>query len=218
MKSSIKTIYKTGLMFLVLTISLSCIGLSSAIWTNGLNYKGSVITGNIDPIFTQATATICEQEDKDKDKDLAEAQSKNQDQDQDRKRDDNGDTDKQTKQTDVDVDITSTDGKEMLIKISEIQANSQVNIDYTITNKGSVPIKFSADSSDNGYQILTNYHNQGITIINEYPPGVIKGNNGTGRGKMKIYIKELKDKKSKHNVLKFELNMVFSQWNAVENR
>ena len=199
MTAKTKAISKIGLLFLALAISLSLVGYSAAMWTNGLNDKGLVVTGNIDPVFTKAKATICGQ-------------------------------------GNVETDIASTDGRTMLINLTDLRPGAEIIIDYTITNRGSVPVRFSGtdpadqdgdeddhdehgehdNEGENGCLIETDCSHQGVTVINKYPDQVINGNNGNDRGKITIRAAKSREKCPPQEDFNFELNMIFSQWNAVE--
>ncbi|PKM81510.1 MAG: hypothetical protein CVU89_08410 [Firmicutes bacterium HGW-Firmicutes-14] len=107
MNNTIRIIYNTGLVFFALIVSLGIVGYSAAAWNTDLHSSGSIMTGNIDPVFTDVYAVT--------------------------------DYDRST----VDVDIWSNGGKSMFITINDACPDTQVEIKYTITNRGSVPIKFS---------------------------------------------------------------------------
>ncbi len=173
MVKKLSIIYKTGLLFLALTISLGLVGYSAASWNVGLANWGSAVTGNIDPVFTRASVDCV------------------------------GNSVGSGK---VDIDIDISGGKTMLIRMEGIRPGTQVVIDYTITNRGSVPVKFANQSTSGDF-----------TVTNEFPDGVIKGNNGTGDGKITIIANKTGKKGSCIDALNFDLGMVFSQWNALEN-
>ena len=185
MKNKFSVINKTGLLFIATTISLCIVGYSAAAWNGGLIYRGSLVTGNIDPIFSGTSSSVCSPYGK------------------------------------VEVDIGSTGGKSMSVRIIDAQPGTQAEINYTVMNRGSVPVRVDndlagtpeSDSSTDTVGGNTGSEQQDIVVVNQFPDGVIDGNNGTGQGKLTITVNKIDNS----STLNFDLGMVFAQWNAVDN-
>jgi len=189
----ISAFYKTGIFFLAIVFSLGCVGITAASWSSDLRIKGLVATGNIDPVYTEATvAEYC------------------------------GDGM-------ADVSIHSG-GKGILITMTEVYPGTYARIDYTVTNLGSIPVLVADDELN----IAPGKKNEkkrkkweNVEAVYTFPQEAIGGNGGKGKGSIEIFVNnegrgftedgavaEAGDETFKKPVFKFDLTLVFTQWNA----
>ena len=109
----------------------------------------------------------------------------------------------------------------MSVRIIDAQPGTQAEINYTVMNRGSVPVRVDndpeGDTGSNGSAGTaggnTGSEQQDIVVVNQFPDGVIDGNNGTGQGKLTITVNKIDNS----STLNFDLGMVFAQWNAMDN-
>ena len=115
---------KVKYIALILVLALGLIGGAYAAWTDVLNVAGTVATGDIDVVFTSAESN------------------------------DAGDTDDPASPADDPKDVGSTevslseDGKTMTVTIENAYPGYVSQIEYEVTNNGSVPVKLQNKTID----------------------------------------------------------------------
>jgi len=129
----------------------------------------------------------------------------------------------------VDVDIHSG-GKGIFIKMTEVYPGTYARIEYTVTNRGSIPVKVADEEEelnckkDGKNRKRKKWEN--VEVVYTCPEGVIDGNGGKGKGSIEIRVndegkgfeEEIVDFADQlmRPAFKFDFSMVFSQWNAAE--
>ncbi|NLA12269.1 MAG: hypothetical protein GX883_09135 [Firmicutes bacterium] len=98
----------------------------------------------------------------------------------------------------------SGDGKTLTFSIEEAVPGQAYLFEYTVENRGSVPVRLTPDNSNTF---------EGITVTNEFPEDSIGGNGGSAKGMLTISLcGEVPD--APKGASEFELGLLFRQWCA----
>lgn len=172
-----KGLSKTGCIYISIIVLLNLIGVGYGYWADGLEIQNTVSTGNIDPVFSDYTISSL-----DKEKEPA------------------------YETIDSKEDIKEEkDKKTLKINIDNAYPGYSVNIDYTITNRGTIPIICKPEPTINC--------TAPIDVHVMQPSDIIKGDGGRQRGTITITVGDVKEN-SKYN---FSIDLSFKQFNALND-
>lgn len=162
-------------IWITLTLALGMIGVGAAAWQEGIQIFGVVSTGDIDPVFTSVGTG---------EREGASAVSAS------------------IIGASVDAFNINND-KTISISIEGACPGEVFTIDYSIANRGSVPVSF--------YTLLENI-DPGITFNNSLSEGTLGGNGDSAAGELSIYVGEEVEEQTSYG---FSLTLFFQQCNTV---
>ncbi len=149
--------------------------MGTAAWQEGIQFFGVVSTGDIDPVFTSVAL---------------------------RGGDASATAAADASFADVFVNASIIDEKTISISIEGACPGEVFTFDYTIANRGSVPVSF--------YTLLVEKIDHGITFTNSLSEGMLGGNGESVAGELSIRVEDDVEEKTPYT---FSLRLSFQQWN-----